>query len=255
MAVKYLLINIEGAFDKMKRYKVEGHLHVKGNSGCAKTSAGDIIKLYKSKGYDAIIVTNHFNTHLYNNYFAGSDEEKLNKFFESYYELKSNDQGLKIYFGVEFALKDDHYNLPLNKKAAELLVYGITPEEFREYAVNIIYMDYEELKELADKKDWLIFQAHPFRERTKRISPDHLHGVETFNGNPRHLNRNARARMYQKANKLLEVVGSDFHQPHDVSSAMLFNWLPNDEKELVELLKAHDFDTLRGKFALKRKIK
>ena len=237
----------------MKGYKVEGHLHLKGNSGCAKTGVEETLKIYKQKGYDAIIVTNHFNTNLYNNYFVGSDEEKLDTFFKSYEEIKANTVGIKVYFGVEFALREDHYGLPIKKKATELLVYGITPEEFREYAIKIIYMDYPDLKKLADEKGWLIFQAHPFRERTKRIDPSLLHGVETYNGNPRHINRNGLSKAYQVRHKLLEVVGSDFHQPHDVSSAMMFNRLPEDEKDLVKVLKEHEFVTLKGKRALKTK--
>ena len=236
----------------MEKYKVEGHLHVKGNSWCGKTAPSEIIRIYKEKGYDAIIVTNHFNTKLYNDYFKGSDEEKLNEFFKSYNELKDNKEGIKVYFGVEFALKEDHYNLPLNKKCVELLVYGITPEEFAKYGISIIYMEYEELKKLADEMGWLVFQAHPFRERTKRVKLDCIHGVETYNGNPRHINRNSMAKFYATKHGLLEVAGSDFHQPHDVSSAMMFNKLPKDEKELVWVLKNHDFEILKGKKAIRK---
>ncbi|MBQ4072231.1 MAG: PHP domain-containing protein [Clostridia bacterium] len=237
----------------MKKYKVEGHLHVKGNSWCGKTEPNEIIRIYKDKGYDAIIVTNHFNTKLYSDYFKGSDEEKLEQFFKSYYELKNNQEGIKVYFGVEFALGDDHYNLPLDKKCAELLVYGITPDEFNEYGIKIILMSYKELKELAEKMGWLIFQAHPFRERTKRITLDCIDGVETYNGNPRHINRNLLAKSYRAKHNLLEVVGSDFHMTHDVSSAMMFYELPENEKELVTVLKEHKFDALKGKNALKKK--
>ena len=236
----------------MATYKVEGHLHVKGNSWCGKTEPKEIIRLYKENGYDAIIVTNHFNTKLYNDYFKGTDEEKLEQFFASYNELKENKEGIKVYFGVEFALGEDHYNLPLNKKCAELLVYGITPEEFRQYGIKIIFMDYKELKELSVNMGWLIFQAHPFRERTKRVALDCIDGVETYNGNPRHVNRNLRAQAYCKHHKLLEVVGSDFHVPHDVSSAMMFYELPEDEKFLVSVLKEHKFDTLKGKRAIRK---
>ena len=133
----------------MKKYKVEGHLHVKGNSWCAKTNPDEIIRIYNSKGYDAIIVTNHFNVCLYNDFFNGTDEEKLDQFFKTFDEIKASAQGIKIYFGVEFALGEDHYNLPLKKKCVELLVYGITPQEFREYGIKIISMSYEELKALA----------------------------------------------------------------------------------------------------------
>jgi len=34
----------------MKKFKVEGHLHLKGNSWCGKTEPGDIVRIYKEKG-------------------------------------------------------------------------------------------------------------------------------------------------------------------------------------------------------------
>ncbi len=236
----------------MKGYKVEGHLHVKGNSGCAMTSVEDIVKIYKGYGYSGIIVTNHFNKLIYENYFKGSDEEKINEFFKTYNQLKENKEGLKIYFGVEFALGEDHYGLPLKKKCAELLVYGITPDEFKDHAISIINNGYEDLKALAESKGWLVFQAHPFRERTKLISLSLVDGIESYNGNPRHLNNNGKAKRYMEKNDLLEVAGSDFHLKGDVSSAMVFTELPNDEKELISALKMHSFSILKGRKARKR---
>ena len=130
-------------------------------------------------------------------------------------------------------------------------------------------MSYEELKALAVEKGWLIFQAHPFRERTKRVPVNLIDGVETYNGNPRHVNRNLKAQAYRARHNLLEVVGSDFqayrarhnllevvgsdfHVPNDVSSSMMFYELPEDEKELVTVLKEHKFDTRKGKRAIRK---
>ncbi|MBR2350350.1 MAG: PHP domain-containing protein [Clostridia bacterium] len=237
----------------IKGYKVEGHLHVKGNSWCGKTSAQDIIRLYKDCHYDGIIVTNHFNRHIYENYFTGEDRaSKLNEFFKSYYELKNNTVGIKVYFAVEFALKDDHYNFIFKKDCAEMLVYGITPEEFEEYGTEVIDMDYKELKALSDRMGWIVVQAHPYRESTKLIDVDCIDGLEVFNGNPRHVNRNRRALMRAQKYGLIKTVGSDFHQPHDISSALIFEQLPVDEKDLVKVLKSGKYDTLKGKRALRR---
>ncbi len=239
----------------MKEYMVEAHLHVKGNSWCGKTEPKEIVRIYKNLGYDAIIVTNHFNRVAYNSYFEGSDEEKMSAFFRTYEELKQNTEGLDVYFGVEFALQEDHYYLPLDKKCAELLVYGIKPEDFRMYALSIIEMDYPEFKAFCEEKGWLVFQAHPFRERSKRIAPEYIDGVESFNGNPRHVNRNFLARARKRKHDLLEVVGSDFHVEHDVSSAMLFKRKPMDETDIVALLKNREFTALCGKRALKKYIR
>ena len=79
-----------------------------------------------------------------------------------------------------------------------------------------------------------------------------LDGIESYNGNPRHLNNNGKAKRYMEKNDLLEVAGSDFHLKGDVSSAMVFTELPNDEKELVSALKMHSFSILKGRKARKR---
>ncbi|MBO7156782.1 MAG: PHP domain-containing protein [Clostridia bacterium] len=237
----------------IKRYKVEGHLHVKGNSWCGKTDASDIIKLYNENHYDGIIVTNHFNRHIYQNYFKAEDREgKLQEFFKSYNELKNNTEGIKVYFAVEFALQDDHYNFIFKKDCAEMLVYGITPEEFIEYGTDIIDMDYKGLKELSNKMGWIVCQAHPYRESTKLIDVDCIDGLEVFNGNPRHVNRNRKALKRAEKYGLIQTVGSDFHQAHDISSAFVFEEMPQDEKDLVRVLKSGHYDTLKGKRALRR---
>ena len=42
--------------------KIELHIHTEGFSYCGKLSVAEIVELYSKAGYDAIVLTNHFNT-------------------------------------------------------------------------------------------------------------------------------------------------------------------------------------------------
>ena len=71
-------------------YKLEAHLHTKGNSDCAKVASQEIATLYSGKGYNGIVCTNHFSRFILNKYFKDkSREDKLKAFLKGYYDLKS----------------------------------------------------------------------------------------------------------------------------------------------------------------------
>ena len=122
-----------------------------------------------------------------------------------------------------------------------------TPEEFAAYAETIVKTDYEGLRETADKCGWLLFQAHPYRPRTKRLSDKYLDGIEIFNANPRHCNYNFVAALKAASRRCPVVAGSDFHKPKDIGSAMLFPRKPANEKDLAEMLKKREYKILKEK--------
>ena len=232
----------------VSEYKLEMHLHTKGNSPCGHTPPSEIIKVYKEAGYDGVVCTNHFNRYLYENYLEGKNAaEKTEHFLRAFKELKSNTEGLDVYFGAEIAIGDDDYHSPTNMTCAEILTYGITPEEFAAYAETIVKTDYEGLRETADKFGWLLFQAHPYRPRTKRLSDKYLDGIEIFNANPRHCNYNFVAALKAASRGCPVVAGSDFHKPKDIGSAMLFPRKPANEKDLAEMLKKREYKILKEK--------
>ena len=41
--------------------KIEMHVHTSEGSSCAKAEAQEIVKAYGEAGYDAIVITNHFD--------------------------------------------------------------------------------------------------------------------------------------------------------------------------------------------------
>lgn len=224
------------------------HLHTAGNSRCAKVPAEKAAGLYSAAGYDAVVVTNHWNKNIAENYFGGS-ADRIDRYLNGYRAMKAT--GIKTLFGVELALGDDYYSLA-NRRGAEILVYGITPEEFAVYGESLYSNSYASLKELASEKGWLLYQAHPFRERTKRVAPEFLDGVEVFNGNRRHINLNGLASLYAEKQKLKKTAGSDFHQQGDVKAGVCFPYEPADEKALARALSAGDFKIFRSRRSLKK---
>lgn len=227
-------------------FKTEMHLHTAGGSRCAKVEPAEIVKIYEENGYDAVTVTNHWNKKIASEYFSGSESEISEKYLAGYLAVKELSKRMRVFFGMELALKNDYYS-PANLRACELLIYGITPEEFRESAFELIGFDYAELKKYAAERGWLVFQAHPYRERSKRISAEYLDGVEIFNNNPRHFNRNALAKARAKKYSLMSVGGSDFHQPEDVGAGVIFDREIVDEKELVAAVKSGAYKIINSK--------
>lgn len=234
-------------------YKIEMHLHTAGNSVCAKTAPEEIVKIYRNAGYDGVVVTNHFNRHIYNKYFEGGDKAgKLSRFFKSFRAIKNNNEGLDVYFGVELALRDDHYHYGANRHCAELLIYGITEDEFIECADKIIDMDYPEFKTFAKENGWVVIQAHPHRRRTKLIPKEYVDGIEVYNANPRQFNFNILARRTLKKRGSAFTAGSDFHQPQDVGAYMTSARKPQDERDLAHMILAGELAV--GYVAGKRKM-
>lgn len=232
----------------MNGFKLEMHLHTLGNSRCAKVSADRAAKIYADAGYDGVVVTNHWNRNIAENYFADSSD-KINEYLKGYYAMKAT--GIHTLFGVELALREDFYS-PLNRRGAEILVYGITAEEFREYGENLYRNSYDGLRRLANDRGWLLYQAHPFRERSKRVPPEFLDGVEVYNGNPRHINANAIAAIYAEKHRLKPSAGSDFHQAGDVKSGICFRDKITDEKALAAALSSDAFRIFKNIKKLKQ---
>lgn len=217
------------------------HLHTKGNSVCAKETPKDIIDAYKNAGYDGIVCTNHFSKFIYYKYFAQykTEQEKVNAILNGFYKLKEigAENGIDVFFGLELAILRDDYHNVFRRKCEELLVYGITDEEFRRYNVRLAEMNYKQLYEFANKHNWIIAQAHPYRARTKLANPKYLHAMEVYNGHPGHYDRNELAKERGEQYRLIPVAGSDFHNLGGEGTGLMFDTKVNDEQNLVQLLK------------------
>ena len=187
--------------------KIELHIHTIGFSYCGKLSVAEIVELYSKAGYDAIVLTNHFNT-------------VSRQWFEK--------NGFELRF-------DENEN--------DYLVYGMTEAMCQDYE-KIFAMTPREFKTFADERGVLFYQAHPFRNGMTVTPPECLFGIEVLNTHPRHDSRNDIALAWAEKYDLHKIAGSDCHQTEDVgSSAILTDYPVKNMNDLVYVLK-NDLYTL-----------
>ena len=139
------------------RYKIEMHSHSFPASDCSRLKPDAFIRALHTKGYDAVVLTNHFT--------LGADtatEEVLRAYIENYEEVRAEGEkyGITVIFGVEITCgENDH------------LVYGATPELMWDI-VRSAPQTYEELYRMYKSSSYVFVQAHPFRDECKPVSPD-----------------------------------------------------------------------------------
>ena len=210
--------------------KIELHIHTTGFSYCGKLSVAEIVELYSQAGYDAIVITNHFNS-----------------ISRKWFEERGGVDYLKSYFdtlrqGVELGKKHNllvlgGFELRFNENANDYLVYGMTEEMCQDYE-KIFAMTPKEFKEFADERGILFYQAHPFRNGITVVSPESLFGMEVLNTHPRHDSRNDIALAWAEKYGLHKIAGSDCHQTVDVGTSAIFTDHPvKNMDDLVYVLK------------------
>lgn len=214
------------------KYLIEGHCHTKDSSPCGQVYAKDLVKLYKDKNYNCIIITDHFSYSVFND--SDTWENICNKFLQGYRNAKLLEEefDIKILLGMEIRFNDS-YN--------DYLVYGI--DENFIYSNEWIYMkSLKELKELTKDK-YLIVQAHPFRGGNKLADISLLDGIEINNTNPNNICNNHLAFNAWKNTNLIPTAGCDFHSADCISKDeyMLFDELPLNNRHLVELFKSRKY--------------
>ncbi|MCL2405056.1 MAG: PHP domain-containing protein [Defluviitaleaceae bacterium] len=215
-------------------FKIDPHIHTAEVSQCGFLPAADIVKRYHALGYDGIVITDH----LHEDYISSLDCKDdwsacVKRFLYGYENAKTIGEqlGLKVLLGAEirFLINDSDY-----------LLYGID-EDFL-YSAPYLYRH--------DPKDFfarygdevLIIQAHPFRGDNE-ILIKCIHGVEVFNTNPRHDNRNDKAQtLCNLYPHMHPFYGSDTHRDGDEGRAhMLINETVTDSHEFRDAVLRHNY--------------
>ena len=218
-----------------KMYKLEMHLHTIGRSPCAKVDERTIAKAYAAQNYDGIVITNHFNRYLCDEYYKkGSPSDNVLFWLEAYYTLKRECAvyGIDVFLGMELLLDELTYYKP-NPPHAETLVYGIEEKWLLAHPYDLFALTLPQLHDLCAEKGWLLSQAHPFRDGITALDPKYLEGAEIHNGHPRQPNHNDLAHEFVLSNGLLPTAGSDYHEEGFEGSGV---YLQNAVKTNAELL-------------------
>ena len=220
--------------------KIETHLHVKGGSGCAHADAKHIIEEYKNKGYDAIVVTNHYNPNCFFNYPGRDKKEKLDFFFSLYektYEIGKK-HGIKVFYGAEITSDTE------SGVYQEMMLYGFDRKLLYDSDPLFCY-NQKQLFELAEKNGCFLYQTHPFRDKIETGDYRYLHGAEVYNGHWQHDSRNAKAEEFAKEHNLIGLSGSDYHdlgQP--IIGGIVTDCDIQNEKQLTECIFSKKFSLI-----------
>ena len=214
--------------------KIELHCHTKEGSRCGKVSAQEVVKLHKEAGYDAIVITDHYNRESLDA-FDGGFQEQLKQWMNGYrlaWEA-GKEAGLKVFFGMEVR-NDESDN--------DYLIYGVTPEDLLR-CEDLRRLPLPELRQKILEMGGILIQAHPYRKKCYPAPAELMDGVEVLNKNPRHENHNDQTqKLAEQYPELIQTAGSDFHQPEDLEGAyVIFEEELHSEEELKDALKRRAF--------------
>lgn len=192
-------------------FLVETHLHTSEGSACGQIKGADIPEIYSNAGFNAIILTDHYSPGNRNIPSSGSWTERLTPLKRGYDNLSNSavNFGIEVFFGVEFSFETS---------PNDYLVYGIDRKWLFEQPC-LWSLSLKKFRRILkqEQPEAVIIQAHPYRFKCFPELPSLIDGVEAFNGNPRHDNRNPLAEKFAGAHSLKMTSGSDFHRIGDLS--------------------------------------
>lgn len=224
-------------------YKIEIHLHTKEVSKCSWLTAREQAEGYHRAGYDAVVVTDHYNRDTWD--YLGIDPKTVDnvvpQFLEGYHRMQEAcaPYGIRVYLGAElrFYENDNDY-----------LFYGFDPELLR-HPHEIMEMGIAAFSQMVRPDKGLLIQAHPFRKTCVPVASMLLDGIEVFNATPRHMHHNHNDLALEYANRVgegfIRTAGSDCHRPEELGrSGILTETLPADSMELAQLLRSGNYQLI-----------
>lgn len=217
-------------------YRIELHAHTKPQSKCGELAPSELAELYAKKGYDGIVVTNHFMGSDYMNG-AGKDS-KIEEYLRGFYETRSAGEkfGIRAYLGIEIRFAKENDN--------DYLIFG-ADEDVVSRCYDFLEGNFSDFRKNLHLEKSVIVQAHPFRDGVDRADAKLLDGVETFNMHPGHNGRIGFAARFAKDNDIkIQTCGSDFHHRglnHEAVAALRTRILPEDSFAIAEILKSGDY--------------
>lgn len=215
--------------------KIEMHAHTSEVSPCALVPAEEMMEIYSRAGYDAVVVTNHYNNYVLEGFGIADENERVKRYLLGFDRAKTAGErlGIKAILGVEVCL--------CNQGPEDYLLYGVTQEVLYQNPYLYNY-SLQELRKVCDENEILLFQAHPCRGYLHKADPALLDGAEAFNGHPGYLESNLNAAKWVKDSRLIASSGSDFHRKQDrILGGVETNRQVYNARELREMLLSGDY--------------
>ncbi|MCH5315965.1 MAG: PHP domain-containing protein [Eubacterium sp.] len=211
-------------------FKYELHCHTGCVSRCGRTEPEEIVKLYIDKGYDGIVVTDHYSPMTFKKNWC--PQTQIDFYLQGYRRMKAAaPENFTVLLGMELR----HY-----ATGNDYLIYGVE-EDFLYSAGNLLAALEKKVYTMCKERGYLVFQAHPFRPYIIRCNPKYLDGIEVYNGKvPR--SQNERALAWAKKTGKLMCSGSDFHEIENLAKGGIITSSPiKTNEDLLSVLKSQDF--------------
>lgn len=221
--------------EKNCKFKYELHCHTGCVSRCGRVEPEEIVKLYKEKGYNGIVVTDHYSPMTFTPNWC--PQKQVDFYLEGYRRMKrAAGDDFTVLLGMELR----HYGT-----ANDYLIYGID-EEFLYNAGNLMTPWEKKIKKICSDKGYLVFAAHPYRPFRTRCNPDYIDGVEIYNGKTCK-SQNDLAYEWAKKNGKLMVSGSDFHVIKNLArGGIITDKLIKNNTDLLDVLRNQNFEMIRN---------
>jgi len=183
----------------------ETHMHTMESSGCGVSSGREQAQAYKKRGYQGIIITDHFINGYSTAPRRGSWREKMEYVVSGYEAAKKEGDkiDLDVFLGWEFTVR-----------GSDFLTYGLD-FEFLLDNPDIDKLTVPEYSQLVRQNGGFLAQAHPYRDQSyiqhkMPVDPKYVDAIEVHNASDTN-ETNKKARDFAKNNNLPTQAGSDSH--------------------------------------------
>lgn len=216
---------------KQYPYRIELHAHTNPASACSHLKPEELVQLYHEKGYDGVVITNHFDP----GKLSLGKAEAVAVLLRDYHAAKdaANKCGMKAYLGAELRFQEN---------VNDYLIYGVD-EDLLGVFYDYIPTDVETFRKEVTLPNSVFLQAHPFRSGMVLCGAELLDGMECLNLHPRHNSAVGLATQYAYQKDLaIKIAGGDCHDMGDHGLAALrTKILPEDTFQLAQILKTGDY--------------
>ena len=213
-------------------YKFDPHVHDMESSRCGKAGAAEMVEAYADKGYDGIIITDHFLNANTTADRSAPWEKQVATLVKGYEAAKKRgDQlGLKVFFAWEGGFDGNDF-----------LTYGLDVDWLLENP-DCASLPMKEYLKCTRAAGAYIVHAHPYRQANYiyciRLLPQLVDAVETRNYCRTDLD-NRLAWLYARAYGLPATAGSDAHCPDHIPPTVLETREPvNSVQDYIAMVKS-----------------
>lgn len=213
------------------KYFYETHMHTSEGSGCGRSTAAEQVHAYKNRGYQGIIVTDHFingnSSCPKNNKMQW--KRKMEYVISGYFAAKAEGDriGLDVFLGWEYTIR-----------GSDFLTYGLD-FDFLLAHPGLGRLEISEYSTLVRENGGFLAQAHPYRDRLYienklPAEPQYLDAVEVYNASDDSSSNN-KALAYAKKHDLPFLAGGDSHSVEHQASGII---LDSPAKTIFDIINA-----------------